>query len=65
MPNNFFSSAFISFGNKNRKLPLAPNPNKAILTAIKAKWYHWLIEKILVSNICRVSVPPDITNIPK
>ena len=39
-------------------------PNKAMLTIIKAKWYHWDIEKNLIKLISRAKVANEIKKIP-
>ena len=55
-----FLSFFIA-----KKVPEAAMPNNAMLTTIKAKWYHWLIEKNLIKLISKANVANEIRNIPR
>ena len=48
-----------------KNVPEAAIPNKAIETTIKAKWYHWDIEKNLIKLISNAKVAKEIRNIPK
>ena len=34
-----------------RKVPLAANPNSAMLMTMKERWFHWLMEKTRVRSI--------------
>ena len=47
-----------------KKVPEAAIPNNAMLTTIKAKWYHCDIEKNLIKLISKAKVANDIKNIP-
>ncbi|MFQ6052163.1 MAG: hypothetical protein ACE5K4_10785 [Candidatus Hydrothermarchaeota archaeon] len=51
-------------GKTYKKVPLAPNPNNAMLTTIKAKWYHWVTENILVRDISNRRVAIERKNMP-
>ena len=42
---------FLSFGHKERRVPLPPMPSMAMLMIIKAKWWEREMEKIRVRVI--------------
>jgi len=46
-------------GNKDRTEPLAPKPNRATLTAMNAKWYHWARENTRVRAISKLRPAMD------
>jgi len=56
---------FLSFGYKDRTVPLAPIPNIAMLIIIKAKWYQREIENILVRAISYARLEDEQRNITK
>ena len=47
-----------------RKEPLAPYPNRAMLTTRKAKWYCCEIEKNLVRKISKARAEQEVNRIP-
>ena len=49
----------------DRKEPLTPIPKRAMLTTMKAKWYHLDTEKNLVNDISKVSVASETMNSPR
>jgi hypothetical protein len=42
-----------------RKVPLAANPNRAMLMIMNARWFHWLIEKNLARRISNMMAETD------
>ena len=42
-----------------RKAPLAANPNRDMLMIMKARWFHWLMEKNLARRISNMIADID------
>ena len=42
-----------------KKVPLAANPNRAMLITRKDRWFHWLTEKTRASRTSKASVEAD------
>ena len=57
--NGFFNLLIV------KKVPEAAMPNKAMLTTMNAKWYHWLTEKNLIKLISKAKAANEIKKIPK
>ena len=63
--NNSLSISFSIILEIDKKVPAAPKPSRAMLMTIKAKWYHWITENILVRETSNIKVAAEIKKIPK
>jgi hypothetical protein len=50
LEDNRFPMSFTRVSRILKKLPDAANPKSAMLITMKERWFHWLMEKTLVSR---------------